>query len=247
MFMKVVGSGSSGNTYIIESNGQTLLLDCGCKWKDILKAMDYNVLDCVACVVSHRHNDHSKAYKEVLYAGIPIYTNDETSEHFGIISGEKMIGVPEMKRIKVGCFSIIPFYIPHTTRDVGTGTIIDCPNYGYLIEADKEKLLFMTDFLMCKYVFKSLKINHFLIECNHNDELVDADSIKYEHSIRGHSSLSTVKEFLKVNKTDAMRNVILCHLSRDAADEKKMQKEVIGVVGEEVNVKIACKNLILEL
>lgn len=55
MFMKVVGSGSSGNAYILENNGQTLLLDCGCKWKDILKAMNYNIIDCVGCLLTHEH------------------------------------------------------------------------------------------------------------------------------------------------------------------------------------------------
>lgn len=158
-----------------------------------------------------------------------------------------MIGLPEMRRFKVGAFKVIPFYVPHTTRDKETGQIIECPNYGWIVEVGNEKLLYATDFEYLKFRFTALKINHFLIECNHNDELVDADSVKYEHSLRGHSSLTTVKEFLKVNKTEAMRNVILCHLSRDAADEEKMQKEVMEVVGEGINVQIACRNLILEL
>lgn len=182
-----------------------------------------------------------------MYAGIPIYTNDECAEHFEVIAGEKMIGLPEMKRFTIGQFKVIPFYLPHTTRDKETGEIINCPNYGWLVEAGNEKLLYMTDFMVCKYVFKSMKINHFLIECNHTDDLVDRDSVKYEHSIKGHSSLSTVKRFLEVNKTDGMRNVILCHLSHDSADKEQMLREVKEIAGDEVNVCIAYKSLKIAL
>ena len=43
MFMRVVNTGSThGNCYVLKSNsGEMLLLDCGCRYKDILKAIDY--------------------------------------------------------------------------------------------------------------------------------------------------------------------------------------------------------------
>ncbi|EKC52287.1 Metal-dependent hydrolases of the beta-lactamase superfamily I, partial [human gut metagenome] len=47
--------------------------------------------------------------------GIQIYTNDETVEHLKIITGELMKGVPEKRPFRVGSFTVIPFYLPHTT------------------------------------------------------------------------------------------------------------------------------------
>lgn len=54
MFMRVVNTGSThGNCYVLKSNtGEILLLDCGCRYKDILKAIDYRTSDVlVYCLV----------------------------------------------------------------------------------------------------------------------------------------------------------------------------------------------------
>lgn len=55
--IKVVGSGSQGNAYILESNGQILLIECGVGWdKKLLPALNFKEgLEKVAgCIVSHR-------------------------------------------------------------------------------------------------------------------------------------------------------------------------------------------------
>jgi hypothetical protein len=52
-----VGSGSSGNAYILESCGQILLIECGVSWdKKLLPALNFKEgLEKVAgCIVSHR-------------------------------------------------------------------------------------------------------------------------------------------------------------------------------------------------
>ena len=139
----------------------------------------------------------------------------------------------------MGAFRIIGFYLPHTTRDKDTGELIPCPNFGYLIQCGDEKLLYLTDFEFCKYVFKSQRINYMLLECNHMDNLMDSSSANYIHSIKGHSSLSVVKSFVEVNKTPDLRNIILCHLSSENADPETMQKEVQSVAGKWVSVAVA--------
>lgn len=78
--------------------------------------------------------------------GIQIYTNDETVEHLQIITGELMKGVPEKRPFRVGSFTVIPFYLPHTTRDRETGWILPCQNYGYIIEHEEMgKMIYATD------------------------------------------------------------------------------------------------------
>lgn len=53
--LKVVGSGSKGNTYIIEAGGEHLLLDLGCKWSDILEMLNYKIDKVVGVLVTHSH------------------------------------------------------------------------------------------------------------------------------------------------------------------------------------------------
>ena len=56
MKILTVGSGSKGNCYVVESNsGQQLLIECGVAFKEVMKALDYNIRGIVGCVVSHEH------------------------------------------------------------------------------------------------------------------------------------------------------------------------------------------------
>mgnify|MGYP002802832090 CR=1 FL=1 len=248
MLLKCAGTGSKGNSYaLIADNGEVLMIECGVKWSEIMKMIDYQTSKAVGCICSHAHSDHLVSYKDCLHYGIPIYTNDETAEHFEIISGEKMIGKPERIPFEMGSFHVTGFYLPHTTRDKDTGALIPCPNFGYLIQCGDEKLLYMTDWEYCSYVFKKQRINYMVLECNHMDNLMDSSSANYIHALKGHSSLSVVKDFVEVNKTPDLRNIILCHLSSENADPETMQKEVQSVAGKWVNVAVAKKDMIIPL
>lgn len=246
MLMRVISTGSqSGNSYaLISDSGQILLLDFGCDSKKILRGIDYKVSNVVAAILTHGHGDHVKSYKWILQSGIPIYTNDETVDDFEVITGEKMKGIPEKIPIRAGEFIITPFYLPHTTKDKDTRKIVPCPNFGFLIEHEEMgKLIYATDFEYLPFRFTSLHVQHWLIECNHMDDMVDRASAKYEHVIRGHSSLSTVRKIIEVNKTPNMRNIILCHLSQENADPNVMQVEIQNAAGPYVNVFVAEKEM----
>ena len=180
-------------------------------------------------------------------AGVQCYGCDELQEKLETVYGEKIIGFPEKRSVRISEWIVTPFYLPHTTKDKDTGALIPCSNFGYLIQYGDEKLLYMTDFEFCKYVFKNQRINYMLLECNHMDDLLERDSAKYEHVIKGHSSLSVVKSFVEVNKTPDLRNIILCHLSSENADPETMQKEVQSVAGKWVSVDVAHAGMTVEL
>lgn len=240
MKLRCCGTGSDGNCYsLISSSGEILLIECGAKrWNDILKMINYRISDVSGCILSHFHKDHCINAEKVLNTGIPIYTNDETEEHIKIISGELLIGLPERKPKGIGSFLATPFYVPHD------GT----PNFAFLIKHEEcGTLLYATDFSYLPFTFRNLRINHFLIECNHLDDAPEHDSFKFEHSVRGHSSLSTVKEIIRVNKTASLRTITLCHLSEGWGDPEVMQKEIQDVAGDDVLVQIARPGLEVDL
>ena len=180
-------------------------------------------------------------------AGIPCYGCDELQEHLEIVTGEKIIGLPERIPKRIGSWTAIPFYFPHTTKDKETGALIPCPNFGYLIKNSDEVLLYATDFEYIPYTFKNQRINYMLLECNHMDDSLDRDSAKYEHVLKGHSSVSTVRDIILANKTPDLRNVILCHLSSENAEPERMKSEIQQVAGKWVNVEIAEKGFQREL
>lgn len=192
--------------------------------------------------------DHVKAFKEIMDAGIQIYTNDETVEDMNIRTGELMKGVPERHLFRVGSFNVTPFELPHTTYDKETNQLIPCPNYGYLVQHEEMgKLLYMTDFEYCNYSFRMMQVEHLVIECNYCEELVDRSEANYNHRLKGHCSLSTCKQFIKQNRTESLRTVTLVHLSGDSSDARKIQKEIQEVAGSNVLVQIGRAGLEVDL
>ena len=238
MLLKCVNTGSqNGNCYILENDTEALILDAGVRYNDVLKALDYNISKVAGVLLTHEHGDHIKCFKDLIRAGIKCYGSDELQESLRTITGELITGLQEKKAYRIGNFSVIPMKVPHD------GT--DC--VAYIIEFGEEKLLYATDFSYLPYRLTSWKINHWLIECNHIQDLVDKSEAKYEHSIRGHSELSTVKEIISVNKTPEMRNIILCHLSEGWSDEKRMKVEIQETAGKWVRVEVAHAGLELPL
>lgn len=252
MFLRVISTGSNdSNCYALFSDsGQILLLDFGCDKKKILRGIDYRVSDVVGAVLTHGHRDHSKNYKWILSNEVKaqIYTNDETAHRFLVLTGELLIGVPEKKWFRCGEFSIMPFYVPHTTKDKDTGKIIPCPNFGYLVQHEKMgRLLYMTDLEYCPYSFKNLRVQHLLIECNYIKELADREAENYRHRLQGHCSLDTCKGIVERNKTPDLRTVTLIHLSDMACAPDIVLKEIKEVAGDRVEVNVAVPGLEVEL
>lgn len=55
------GTGSSGNSYALRTDTETLLLDAGMPIKDIKKMCGWNIRDISGCVVTHEHGQETIA------------------------------------------------------------------------------------------------------------------------------------------------------------------------------------------
>lgn len=234
-----VATGSKGNCYFIRDGDRYLCLDCGEKipWRQVLSGCDFQTDSIDGVIVSHVHKDHIPLAKNFHRMGIQIYSNDETEMYVLDTQGEKIIGIPERKMFSIGKWSILPWYVPHTGADGQ-----DCPCFAYYIETPSgHKMVYITDFLYSRLTFKSLNVQTILIACNHDDDFEEENEQKRRHVVSGHSSLKTVKELIRVNQTDSLRTVILCHLSAENATPEKMKSEVQELCGDNVAVHIATK------
>lgn len=217
MNLHCLGSGSSGNCYLLSTETETLVLDCGLPIREIKKGLDWDISKVVGVLCTHAHIDHAKSVKDFENMGIPVFKPyDET------------IACP--LKIRYGSFGIQAFKVPHD------GT----PNYGFYITVDEHRILYATDFEYLPCSFKNVRLTDMIVECNHNKELVGRNEVKYSHQIRGHCSLDTlIEKVIKENMTSDLRTVILCHLSSDSSDPYKMLAEVQNVAGAGVNVVVA--------
>lgn len=214
MKLKCLGSGSSGNCYLLTAdNGETLLLDAGLPIMDIKRGLNWNIKCVVGAICTHTHKDHSLSVLELEYIGIPVFKPYESLEpmEIGLTGGQ----------IMAFDLTTLDGKWTHTNAD---GT--ECPCYGFLItHPEIGKLLYITDTEFCKWRFAD--VNHILISCNYQKKYIDDENVaKRNHVFRGHMELGTVKDFVMANKTDSLQNVILCHLSRDNAEPSECVAEV---------------------
>lgn len=231
MKFKCLSTGSQGNCYILDNGEETLILDCGIPIREIKVGLDFRIDNVACCLVTHKHSDHSRALKKIKSIGIDVYSPylDNTD------SEENSINRVQMK--KFGSYKVYAFKIPHNDTD----------NYGFLIETKGEKVLYLTDFEYCPFNFKSQKINHFIVECNYQDELVDEDSPNYVHKVLGHCGLNTAIELIKANKTDEMKNIILVHLGNDTTNREQIIESISKVANKGNFVACAHKGMEREL
>ena len=211
-----VSTGSqNGNCYLLKSgDGHYIILDCGAKYTWLQRACNHMVSEIDFALVTHSHKDHSICIPHVLEDAIDVYGPQEVSD---VYAGVKTLREREIFR-HMG-WIVLPFAVPHTHNNGE-----QCQNYAYLIIKDNQCLLYMTDWMYCRYNMQRFNINHFLIAVNYTELDEEADG-NIRHVAKGHSSLDTALEFLKTSAVDGQcRSIIACHLSTRNADPVLIQK-----------------------
>lgn len=232
MEIKVLASGSDGNCYIVSDGKTKIMLECGIKYDSIQKALNYNLSDISACLISHAHSDHSLSCDKIFKAGIDLYMGNETA---AAIKNNKFIfnDISDKQQFEVGTFIIIPFENYHLNSD-GSG----CECFGFLIYSQEtdENLLFATDTAFILNRFKNL--DYIMIEVNYIDDLIDADGVQEmeKRRLKSHMSLNTAIDFLKATDLSKVKQIYALHLSKDRCDAKAVLKALQMVTGKEVIV-----------
>lgn len=230
--IRVLGTGSTGNCYIIEAANERLLIECGVDWKSIQVGLGFRYKN-TTCLLSHPHKDHSKSYKQILKNGIDIYTGQYTIDKLGINNSHRVQALEYEKAYLIGGFQILPLKLHHFNLDNS-----ECPCMGFLIKhKDIGKVLFVTDSYYFEYKFKDL--DYILIEANYSEKLIE-DLEDYKNRIyNSHMSLETCKKFLEITDTSKTKLVLLIHLSSKNADSELFKSEIENIC--KCKVEIASK------
>ena len=219
-------SGSSGNCYRVSDGRTPLLLECGIKIDQIRKGCGFRLSEIRACLISHEHQDHSKAVKEIMCAGIDCYISAGTAEALGL-SGHRLNIIKAKQQFRIGTWTILPFELQH-----------DVFNLGFLLaNQDGEKCLYLSDTMYCKYRFHGL--THVAIECNYSLDIlkrnVEAGVVPKElkgRILKSHFSLENVKKFLLANDLSKVEAIFLLHLSDNNSDSERFKMEVMELTGK---------------
>jgi len=222
--LTVLGTGSKGNCYMLtDESGETLILDAGIKASDIKKALSFDFSKVAGVIVSHDHKDHSLSADEL--------------EKYGLDVWKPYIADNGIDRKTFGKYAVSCFDVPHD----------GCPNYGFFIRhTNGFKMIYLTDCEYCAYRFTQQKPDFILCECNWSKEYVNLDIPYARHKLLGHFSLDACIDFLKVNKTDALQAVAICHTSPFSLNISEAVERIKEETGIE-NVYVSEKGKRIEL
>lgn len=228
MVLKVLGSSSQGNCYILENKNEALIIEAGVRFIEVKKALGFDIRKVSGCLITHQHNDHAKYIKAMVESGFPTLALEEVWTAKGV-TGSRAYCIERGKGYRFGRFKVLPFDACH-----------DVPCVGYLIDhPETGRIMFLTDSCMCEYVFPGL--NQVMIECNYSDaKLVEAINAgrtlpsQRERLMTSHMELNTCKGFLCANDLTNMANIVLLHLSDNNSDEKNFVSEIERQTGKVV-------------
>lgn len=230
--IKVLASGSSGNSLVIYDNrGKYLIIDVGLSYKEILKGLNYDLTDCIAIICSHDHvADHTKSLDKFIKLGIPCYGNQDICDHH-----KGCYVLPKL--LKLGGFKVQNFELVHNV-----------PNNALIIDTiDGIRTLYCTD---TQFIPKRVKgVNYAIIECNHDieniiDNLVD-DKSSMSHP-EYHQDIDECIRYLKSIYSVDLQSIILWHLSDANINAEKAKQQVKDELGFS-NVYVADKGLTINL
>lgn len=221
MKLKTIGTGSSGNAYLLDSGKEVLMIECGVTIQTIKKGLNYDLTRVVGCLVSHSHNDHSIAIGDVLNCGIKVFASKHTFESKNIAaSPQKAIVVNPLEPVQIGSFKVMPFELKH-----------DVPCLGFLIKHPQSgTTAFITDTIYCEYIFEGL--NNIIIEANYSKEIIDqkmkegGNKFMRDRVLHSHLSLENCVKMLKANDLTKVNNIVLIHLSNNHSDEELFKNEI---------------------
>ncbi|MEX6691225.1 MBL fold metallo-hydrolase [Danxiaibacter flavus] len=231
MKLKIIGSSSAGNCYILENDKEALIIEAGVRFEKIKKALNFQLSKVAGCLLTHEHGDHAKGVNEVMAAGIDVYSAPGTFEVLKINNHRaKKLTVGQV--FSVGSFKVIAFDVNHDVRQP-VGFIINHEETG--------NVLFLTDTYYVSNKFKN--IHNILIEANYCLDIirrkVDEGRLKdflKDRVIQSHMSIDTCRNTLLANDLSKVNNIVLIHLSDSNSNAAEFQQKISRATGKTVHI-----------
>ena len=245
MELQVIGTGSSGNAYVLRAGDSALLLDAGLSIRQIVRAVpDWEKL--AGCLVTHEHKDHARTAQDVDKMAVPVFMSEGTKRALydrGNVGQFRALSA--LKPYGIGPWMVMPFPVQHDAAEP----------FGFLIRYGPtgETAIYATDTYYLKHTFPG--VHYWMIECSYMDEIVDEQLSRGDITeafrrrlITSHMSLRRLLDTLGANDLNKTRAIVLVHLSDERSDEETMVKAVQQVTGiEEVCAAAAGMRISLNL
>lgn len=239
ILFKSFGSGSSGNCSFIGDRSGGILIDAGVDAPKVLEglaAMNMTMADIHGILITHDHSDHVRC----------VYSLVRRHNHIRVFCTPKALGgimrrhsisrrlkdyhQPIYKEFpfRIGPFEITAFEVSHDGTD----------NAGFFIQRGDLRMAVATDlgYVSERVDFYMRQANFIVIESNYDAEMLRNGPYPSYLKARiatdsGHLDNADTAAYLAAIRTPELKNVFLCHLSRDNNTPAKALTTVAEALG----------------
>lgn len=227
MKVKILASGSKGNSTLIISNNIMFLIDLGITYptlKTSLTKLEINPNDIPIVLITHTHNDHIKGLASFIKKTgakcyVPLGMVDEINQ---FIEKDDIVIIEDE-------FSIMDFQIQliHTSHDTACSV-------GYIIITGTHSLVYVTDtgYINQRYLKKMKNKEIYILESNHDEKMLMNGPYPYYLkqrviSDKGHLSNRTTALYLKQIIGKDTKYIVLAHLSEKNNTEELAKQTIL--------------------
>ena len=219
---------------MLQQGDDSLLLEAGLNWTEILKALPNGLRGIQACLITHEHKDHCKSASYLFRYGVHTLLSAGTLNE--ILRTDKKARLTALNRVQV-VKAGEAIYLPSFTVMAVQAAHDAVEPIAFLIRHDPtgETVLYATDTYMLPNKYPG--INHWIVECNYvtakAEELLSKPEKAplYERLMRSHLSLDRLVEALKANDLRWTRTIVLIHISDERGDSDLMRETVQKTTG----------------
>lgn len=228
-------SGSSGNSFFIETTNTKILVDCGESAKKIVNALssiniDINIIN--AIIITHEHSDHVKGLGTLSKKfNIPVYANKETWDAMPSqkekIDEKNIFYFNNSETFNIGDLKIHPFSTPHDAAN-------PC---GFNIFFNNKKISIATDIgHMTDEILHNLENSDFLmLESNYDPNVLKCSSYPYPLKQRisgpnGHLPNYMAGQTISHLMNFGLKSAMLGHLSKENNFPELAYKTVVDEI-----------------
>lgn len=233
-----LGSGSSGNCYVLFTDNTCLMIDAGISMRTVkkhLKGLGLNLNAIDAILITHDHADHIKAVGNISNEfDKPVYATETVhkgiSRNYCVTSKLNEAHVRYVQKgepAEIGDFRITPFEVPHDSSDC----------VGYRIEAGETVFCLITD---VGHITETLQhqvkdVEYLVLEANYDEDMLMMGNYPAYLKGRikggkGHLSNKDSAKLIAENASPKLKHVWLCHISEENNHPELARKTVESVL-----------------
>lgn len=222
MRLKVIGSSSEGNGYVLDNGKESLVIEAGVPYTETLREVNYMNNRIVGCIVSHEHGDHASFVTQYIRNNISVFGSNPMHE-----DNPRVIPFTG-EQFSLGGFRIKPFRVYHD---------VEC--WGFIINhKETGNILFVTDSKgLDGYTLP--KLDYVLIECNYMPSLLDKNvdlgivPETYRRRVsETHMSVDECIEVLSNNNISSVKHIVLLHGSKNNGNSVEFEDAVSRATGK---------------